>query len=217
MSVFRLGNELVSYLWQIDDGTKPFILGRAGVTYADKNYLVELTGKSAEYSYQYVISGEGILWIDGKEYPLKKGDIFLLPVGKPHKYIANPQNPLEKIFFCFQGNLAKKILSEYRVDNIIKIEGLDLYEEFREMFNISCRRKKGINYINNEGILQLIKIVQKISDHELVFVKGRGEVYKLKGYIEANLQRNLTLQDMADFICLSRSEFLLMNILWIPK
>ena len=42
-----------------------------------------------------------------------------------------------KIFFCFNGTLPQKILSEYRVDNVFVVENLDLYEEFREIFNIS--------------------------------------------------------------------------------
>ena len=206
MSVFRLGNELVSYLWQFNDARKPFILGRAGVTYADKNYVVDLDRISGEHCYQYVISGEGYLWVDGKEYTVKKGDVFYLPKSRTHKYTVNPDNPMIKIFFCFQGSLAQKILDEYQVDDIIKCENLDLYEDFREIFNISYNRKMGLQAINDMSAQVFLRIVQKISCHEKVFAKGRREVYLLKEYLEANLTKSITLQDMANHICLSKSQ-----------
>lgn len=205
-STFRLGNELVRYLWTVDDGSRPFILGRAGISYTDKNYLINLESRAGEYSYQYVISGEGYFRIDGKEYALKKGDVFLLPKGKPHQYNSNPDNPMIKIFFCFSGTLPPKILSEYRVDNVYKVEGLDLYEQFREIFNLSFRKQLGITGICDEAALIFMKIVQKISRQAHVFESGKGEAYRLKEYIETNLMNNISLQDMADYICLSRSQ-----------
>ncbi len=206
MSVFRLGNELVSYLPQVVSTSKPFTLGRAGITYANKNYIIKPERYINEWSYQYIISGKGHLDIEGETFELKKGDIFLLPRGKDHCYTADAEDPWIKIWFCFNGNLARKIMNEYRVENIYHIENLDLYNEFREMFNISCRRKEGLGNIYNNAAVEFLKIVQKIAEHKKVFEVGNSEAYRIKEYIEANLMKNITLQDMADNVCLSRSQ-----------
>lgn len=202
----NLGNELVHFLPQIDDGKTPFMLGRAGISYTNKDYIIEIDNPG-ELCYQYVISGEGVLEIENKKYILKAGDVFFLPPRKAHKYYSNPKKPWIKIFFCFNGGLAKKILGEYRVENIIKTENIDIYQEFIKMFNIAGSYKKnGKNATNFEAALVLMKVAQRIAEKSEVFEKKGNDAYKLKEFIERNLCANISLQDMADFLNLSRSQ-----------
>lgn len=37
----------------------------------------------------HVLEGEGILWVDGKTYPLKKDDVVLIDVGEKYYWEGN--------------------------------------------------------------------------------------------------------------------------------
>ena len=69
--------------------------------------LVVPGGKGGNYHYHekgehiiIVLSGEGTEIIEGKEYPIKAGDIIFIPAGERHTTLNNSGNDLCYIGFC---------------------------------------------------------------------------------------------------------------------
>lgn len=52
----------------------------------------------------FIISGSGYLFLDGKKYTLKKGNLFLIPANAERMYFPNEDDPWEYIWFGFRGD-----------------------------------------------------------------------------------------------------------------
>ncbi|MDR6551084.1 AraC family transcriptional regulator [Paenibacillus qinlingensis] len=46
------------------------------------------------YAFHYVIGGKGTVSVNGKTYPVKKGDLIYFPPEVKHSFYANPEQPL---------------------------------------------------------------------------------------------------------------------------
>ncbi len=55
------------------------------------------------YILHYVVSGEGILHIQDKEFAVKEHDIFVIPAHTPSYYEASEKNPWNYIWIQFDG------------------------------------------------------------------------------------------------------------------
>ena len=55
-----------------------------GFQSSDKEHICPPQVKT-EHVLQYIVGGEGFLELGGKEYPLRAGDLFYLPVELPRK------------------------------------------------------------------------------------------------------------------------------------
>ncbi len=62
---------------------------------------------------EYIVSGEGILEIDGKTYYPKVGDVFFLKKGSHHKYSSSKKNGWHKIWVVFEGRLMEEMVDIY--------------------------------------------------------------------------------------------------------
>jgi len=78
------------------------------------------------YDLFYVWSGEGTVWLNGKEYPVGKGHCFLFRPGDETEACHNPQNPLEITYIHFNvAKRARMIPARHRIlQNTIHFESL---------------------------------------------------------------------------------------------
>lgn len=59
----------------------------------------------------FVTDGKGVLIIEGKEYHIKKNDIFLIPKGTPIQYFADEVEPWTYMWVTFSGEMADTYLN----------------------------------------------------------------------------------------------------------
>lgn len=59
----------------------------------------------------FVTDGKGMLIIEGKEYHIKKNDIFLIPKGTPIQYFADEKEPWTYMWVTFSGEMADTYLN----------------------------------------------------------------------------------------------------------
>lgn len=78
-----------------DAGEERFAVEMTGITYPDPRYHIERE-HSPLHCMEYVISGEGHIVMDGREYRPKAGDAYLLAAGKDHSYWADADRPWKK-------------------------------------------------------------------------------------------------------------------------
>lgn len=63
------------------------------------------------YILHYVVSGEGLLRIQNKEFAVKEHDIFVIPAHTPSYYEAGENNPWNYIWIQFDGFKIKEMLN----------------------------------------------------------------------------------------------------------
>ncbi len=63
----------------------------------------------------YIISGTGILHLEGREYTVKAGEAFLIPPGEVSIYTSSKDDPWVYRWIGFNGALSEKFLSLPRV------------------------------------------------------------------------------------------------------
>ena len=94
--------EIVTFLPGQMPGEERFAVEMTGITYPDPRYHIERE-HSPLHCMEYVISGEGHIVMDGREYRPKAGDAYLLAAGKDHSYWADADRPWKKIWMNISG------------------------------------------------------------------------------------------------------------------
>ena len=75
--------DIVTFLPGQMPGEERFAVEMTGITWPDSRYHIERE-HSPLHCLEYVISGEGHIVMDGREYRPKAGDAYLLAAGKNH-------------------------------------------------------------------------------------------------------------------------------------
>ena len=47
----------------------------------------------------YITQGKGVVWVDGKEYPIEEGDFVLVPPNSLHHFKNTTKTTLTRITF----------------------------------------------------------------------------------------------------------------------
>ena len=97
MSNTRKMEDIITFLPGQMPGEERFAVEMTGITWPDARYHIERE-RPPLHCLEYVISGEGHIVMDGKEYRPKAGDAYLLAVGKNHSYWADGDRPWKKIW-----------------------------------------------------------------------------------------------------------------------
>lgn len=80
-----------------------------GCETCDPDYRIERSN-FPYFALEYVADGQGILSIDGVDYPLHPGSVFTYRPHIPHRFHTDPRNPMVKYFVDFVGRDALKLL-----------------------------------------------------------------------------------------------------------
>lgn len=197
------GNSVISTLYITDIGYYP----KAEFHYrerpegADQHILI------------YCLEGRGEAIIDNTNYTIEAGDFFVVPIGIPHKYEADGKHPWTIYWMHFKGNIA---------DSIMRLIG-QKYNGY-----------KGFNQDNENHIPLFNEIYNRLergysSDHLIYsnmclwhYIAGfiYNSKYNVNGksnfkdsidlaidFLSKNLNRLLTLQQIAASVNLSPSHF----------
>lgn len=82
---------------------------RVGMNIAKPNY--HIGPRITPYYYLLmVLEGEGTFHQNGGTYPLRPGDLFCLFPQVTHEYYTDPDKPLRKAFFAFDGKHSRQLL-----------------------------------------------------------------------------------------------------------
>ena len=114
-----------------------FAVEMTGITYPDARYHIERE-HSPLHCLEYVISGEGHIVMEGREYRPKAGDAYLLAAGKDHSYWADADRPWKKIWMNISGSLADSLVAGYGLTDAVVYESCPVYPQFWEFLRV-CR------------------------------------------------------------------------------
>lgn len=97
------------------------------------------------YTIHFVLSGKGILNTNGKQYRVKKEDIFFLPPDSPISYYPDPDDPWQYIWFELNGENTEKYASVLGIDkdNPI-IKSCDFMSAYYSLYSVISKLEKNL-------------------------------------------------------------------------
>jgi len=158
-----------------------------------------------KYQFEYVFGGKGIIETPGKKYEIGAGDFFFLNKSKPHIYYSDKENPLEKIFVTVSGTLVDRLTEAYSMKESVIIRKVNVYTQLSRILEILSKMDSETISTDIDDIgLILHEIIQKVHPLCPEKIELPTEAEKMKNYIENNLDRNFTLEDMSSFFFQSK-------------
>ncbi|OQC10877.1 MAG: Arabinose operon regulatory protein [Tenericutes bacterium ADurb.Bin087] len=138
--VFGNEKELLTYFPYRDDCNSqlddyPIHIEAVGITKPDSNYRV-LRNNWNIYTIEYIISGNGYLEYNGKNYKLSSGDMYILTPNSIQRYGAEKDNPYEKIWINFRSKNFIKILESLKLNKSPVFHFPDAYEYLKEIYTL---------------------------------------------------------------------------------
>ncbi len=161
------------------------------------------------YLIHYIISGEGNYLVGGKSYALNAGDAFLVYPNTEITYLADRKNPWEYAWVGFTGSDASIILqaTDFSQENPV-IPKTPLGESIRrQILHIYDARGNGLEHaVEMTGRLYtMLSLFMQSSSRKKT--AGTASSYVQKGieFITANYSYPVTVEDIADYVGISRS------------
>ena len=198
--IFHQGKreEYVIYTGQASAG---FIPGLAGVTYPDPSYEI-YRPRGDCYVFEYVLSGIGHVRQDKESVTVVAGDAYILQPGRCHHYYADQKDPWTKVCLNVGGSLVGHLLSDYQLDNVLKVPGFGDESYLYDILRAMEREPAGAG---GELALLLHRYIQALSAFIGSQASCHSRALAMKNFIEQNTARPLTIDDIAGCIPLSRS------------
>lgn len=162
------------------------------------------------YLIHHIISGKGVYQTGKKVYEIGAGSTFLIYPNTEVTYYADTNEPWEYYWVGFNGNDAGIILrqTDFTPDTPVIDTNLDvnftsmLLEIFNSKGNDACSKIKMSGYL----MLALSLLVKKDSEKKMNNNASTLYLIKAMDYVEHNYTGHMTVQDIADYVGISRSQ-----------
>lgn len=183
----------------------PLNINLSGITYKNPNYLIRRTN-ATELCCEYIISGSGYVVVDDVEYSVSEGDMVILQTGIDHLYYANPKDPYEKIWFNASGPLCGELMHLYGIGDKFIFKNAYGYPVMKQILDICSEQGLSGNKVNRLVTPLFIEIINIILKAEREHIEINQDAYKLKKYIDTNIDKNISIDLLAKQICKSKSQ-----------
>lgn len=160
----------------------------------------------------YVTKGYGTFKFNGKVYNLKQGDIFILLKGMQVEYVASIDDPLEYYWIGFSGSNANEYLNRTSITNSC-VANCEENSKIPQIILNMCEISKTYNPSRSDDILLLKELYSLL--YALIEEFPKPFEYKDKelhtyiqdalNFINSNYMHSITVQEIADYVNLSRS------------
>jgi len=160
----------------------------------------------------YVTKGYGTFKFNGKVYNLKQGDIFILLKGMQVEYVASIDDPWEYYWIGFSGSNANEYLNRTSITNSC-VANCEENSKIPQIILNMCEISKTYNPSGSDDILLLKELYSLL--YALIEEFPKPFEYKDKelhtyiqdalNFINSNYMHSITVQEIADYVNLSRS------------
>ncbi len=114
----------------------PFNIEAIGITHPDKDYFISRS-RSDYHVIEYVVAGKGFLSVNGKDYVLQPGDVYILPAESTHSYYPDAEQPYQKLWCNFYSDTFEKIRLDYRLSGKYVFHAPECEEDFVQLVKIA--------------------------------------------------------------------------------
>lgn len=156
----------------------------------------------------FCLDGEGVVSLNGSgTYQLKRGDVFCIPKNMGHYYYSSETNPWSILWVHFDTKVPETFQLERRLLTQISSPEKNhwIQDDFIKLFDIS---EKSNDFETALCAVQLLNTLLV----EIIFLKDelqqdKQNLYLAKSikFLNKNLSKTLTLQEMANHLNISQS------------
>ena len=197
-------NEDIYYITD-DISQLPFYITIAGVTYPDPSYHINRKN-SRVFCIEYILEGSGTIEVDGKQYTVEKGDVYMLHQNTNHLYYSSNTTPWKKIWFNASGPLVQAVVNSYGLEGVNIIKDSDSLSFFERIVSL-CKDVLPKSVINEKSALIFHELIAYLSNFtETNVSEYSDEVIKMKEYIDNHLTENVSSETLAGLIFKSKSQ-----------
>lgn len=171
-----------------------------GITYPFPTYSVTRKATKKYFLFEYVLSGEGRVYLDGKWQKIKKGDVLFFDKDDDQDFHSIKTNPLKKIWLSFSSDYIDNMIRAFSLKT--GIYSVDLSSLFINLYEIS----KNDALFNQSFFLicdNLHKIITELSSTG--FEKNSTSQIKLKNELSGYIYKNTSLDDIASNLGISKT------------
>ncbi|OLS42189.1 AraC family transcriptional regulator [Bacillus sp. MRMR6] len=198
-------NSLVKSLYLTDIGYFPL----AKYHYRERNEGCNT------YILIYCADGEGWVELEGSNlFKLKANMFVVIPAGTPHRYGASEKNPWSIYWFHIKGTEVEGIIETFGLTNgPIEIPfsgGVKLAELFHECYETLIHKTYSLQHhlLVSQTMKYLLSTIGLLSIRTQQEVKSNYYIEKAIQYMNEHLHQQITLQDVSDFIGLSKQHLI---------
>lgn len=179
------------------------------------HHFRERTEPINQYVFIYCTDGAGYYRIGRNEYAVSANQYFILPAGIPHVYASDDVRPWTIYWIHFKGSLAFSYVGDIRTPvNVLPEKHSRINDRnalFEEMFNTlrTGYSNENLHYVTSLfhyylGSLRYLKqyrrtFGEKATDKDMVTLSIH--------YMKENVEKHITLQDVANHVNYSPSHF----------
>ena len=162
------------------------------------------------YLIHHIISGKGTYEINHKKLQLRAGDTFLAYPNTEITYYADEKEPWEYAWVGFSGSDASMLLSatDFSMEHPYIQNtplGREIYEAMLQIYE--ARGSEVLNAVQMTGALyHLLSLFIQTAHHVENPNSSITYVQKSIEYISANYSYPITVEDIADYVGISRSQ-----------
>ncbi|MBE6635043.1 MAG: AraC family transcriptional regulator [Ruminococcaceae bacterium] len=178
----------------------PFSMAIVGITMPSPGYKI-LRSKNANITvFEYIVSGEGRLFIDGQWHKAEAGDLYILRQGEEHRYEADPKNPWKKIWVNYSAEYIPALLTSYGVESGV-YHGAGVRSVFDELVNLVKSQEDTIDIAFRlaDRIYSVIKSASRAK------LEAISDEYGMLRHLGSYVYRKFNLNELADELHMSKS------------
>lgn len=169
-----------------------------------------------QYVFIYCADGAGHYRIGEHAYTVSANQYFILPAGIPHAYFSDETRPWTIYWIHFKGSLAAFYAQNAQAPTDVQPEKHSRIHDrnalFEEMFNTlrTGYSNENLRYVTSlfHYYLGSLRYLQQYRQATGTVATGENDLAALAiHYMKENIEKRVTLQDMADHVDYSPSHF----------
>jgi len=150
----------------------------------------------------FCTNGRGWLELDGKEWPVNRHDVFLIPRGKPHVYGADPDMPWSNYWVHFRGRQSPvfaDLIGRAKSPVVHLHRHEEIVASFEQLYHRMSNAHTVPELIAASGTLsQLLCMIQlRMGSAELKNQNAEAAIERSLDFMHRNLEKKLRLRDLA--------------------
>ena len=170
----------------------PFNNALIGITYPDPEYEIKRPASNPITVFEYVLEGEGEIFLNGKWLTVSAGDIYILRHGEDHHYRSSARNPWEKIWINYVADYLLAFLDAYGINSgIYRCENAKAY--FLQLFELT-KGESGAKNVHLTISELVHKIIHALASERLT---ESSDEYRIREALNASVYEKLSLDELA--------------------
>lgn len=176
------------------------------------HHFNEKENGSPDYILIYCHKGKGWYQLNDTKYSVQENQFFFVPKHTPHSYGADEKDPWTVYWIHFSGNFANlyvknhsTVTTIYQSANNNTRESILVFEEIYH--TLTCGFNEDNLHHSCSTLYYFLNSFNYCNKHHLTYRKNESVLKESIRFMQANLEKNISVKDMSENVNLSESYF----------